>query len=65
MMARMWMKGNTIPFLVGLQMSTTTLEINLVVSQKLGNVSISRSSYTSPGQKMPYYTTMALAQLCS
>jgi hypothetical protein len=35
MLARMWRKRNTPPLLVGLQVGTTTLEINLKVSQKL------------------------------
>jgi hypothetical protein len=32
MLARMWRKRNTPPFLVGLQACTTTLEVNLAVS---------------------------------
>jgi hypothetical protein len=32
-----WRKKNTPPLLVGLQSSTTTLEINLEVPQKIGN----------------------------
>jgi hypothetical protein len=35
MLARMWRKKNTPPVLVGLQISTTTLEINLEVLQKI------------------------------
>jgi hypothetical protein len=35
MMARMWRKRNTPPLLVGLQACTTTLEISLVVPQKI------------------------------
>jgi hypothetical protein len=35
MLARMWRKGNTPPLLVGLQACTTTLEISLVVPQKI------------------------------
>jgi hypothetical protein len=34
-MARMWRKRNTLSLLVGLQADTTTLEISLVVPQKL------------------------------
>jgi hypothetical protein len=37
MLVRMWSKGKTPPLLVGVQTCTTTLEINLVVSQKTGN----------------------------
>jgi hypothetical protein len=36
MLARMWIKGNTPPLLVGLQACTTTLEISLAVPQKIG-----------------------------
>jgi hypothetical protein len=36
-LVRLWKKGNTPPLLVGLQTCTTTLEINLAVSQKTGN----------------------------
>jgi hypothetical protein len=49
MLARVWSKENTPPLLVGEQTCTTTLEINLVVSQKIGNSSTSRPTYTTPG----------------
>jgi hypothetical protein len=45
---RMWRKKNTPPLLVGMQTGTTTLEINLVVPQKIGIRSTSRLSYTTP-----------------
>ena len=48
-LARMWRKRNTPPLLVELQISTTTLEINLVVPQKTGHVTSERSCYTTPG----------------
>ena len=35
MLARMWSKGNTPPLLVGVQTCTATMEINVVVPQKL------------------------------
>jgi hypothetical protein len=38
MLGRMWRKRNTPPLLVGLQAGTTTLEIILVVPQKLDTV---------------------------
>jgi len=47
MLASMWSTGNTPTLLVGGQHSLTTLEINLVSSQKIGNHSTSRPSYTS------------------
>jgi hypothetical protein len=37
MLSRMCRKGNTHVLLVGVQICTTTLEINLVVSQKIQN----------------------------
>jgi hypothetical protein len=49
MLARMWRKRNTPPLLVELQACTTTLEISLVVPQKTGHSTTSRSSNTSPG----------------
>jgi hypothetical protein len=45
----MWRKKNTPSLLVGLQTGTTTLEISLVVPQKIGNSSTSRPSYIAPG----------------
>jgi hypothetical protein len=49
MLARMWRKRNTPPLLVGLQADTTTLEINLVVPQKIEHSSTGRFSNTTPG----------------
>jgi hypothetical protein len=46
---RLWSKGNTFSLLVGGQTCITTLGINLAFSQKIGNSSTSRSSYTTPG----------------
>jgi Trk-type K+ transport system membrane component len=57
MLVRLWSKGNTLLLLVGVQTSTTTLEINLAVFKKVGNSSTSRTSYTTPTQEMPHYTT--------
>ena len=44
----MWSKGNT-SLLVGEQTCKTTWEINLEVSQEIGNSSTSRLSYIIPG----------------
>jgi hypothetical protein len=49
MLERIWKKRNTVPELVGLQTGTTTLEINLVVPQKIGNTSAERPSYIALG----------------
>jgi hypothetical protein len=38
MLARMWRKRNTPLLLVGLQACTTTMEISLVVPEKIGKV---------------------------
>ena len=42
-------KGNTLPPLVGVQNCTATLEINMVISQKIGNQPTSRPSNTTLG----------------
>jgi hypothetical protein len=49
MLVRMWRKRNTPPLLVGLQACTTTLEISLVVPQKIGHNTTRGSSSTSSG----------------
>ena len=49
MLARMWRKRNSPPLLVGLQAYTTTLEISLVVPQKIEHSTTGGSSNTSPG----------------
>jgi hypothetical protein len=36
MLVRMWSKGNTLPLLGELQTCTSSLEINLAISQKIG-----------------------------
>jgi hypothetical protein len=45
----MWRKRDTPTLLVGLKAGTTTLEISLVVPQKIGHGTTRRSSNTSPG----------------
>ncbi|EGW13493.1 hypothetical protein I79_023637 [Cricetulus griseus] len=42
----MWNKGNMSLLLVGMQTCTATLEINMVVSQKIGNWFTLRLCYT-------------------
>jgi hypothetical protein len=49
MLVRKWVKRNTPPLLVGVQICTTTLEINLVVSPKTGNRTTLIANYTIPG----------------
>jgi hypothetical protein len=49
MLARMWRKRNTLLLLVELQACTTTLEISLVVPQKIGHSTTGGSHNTSPG----------------
>ena len=50
MLERLWSKENTPPLVVGVEICRTTLQINLAVSQKIGNSSTSRPSYTTSGQ---------------
>jgi hypothetical protein len=67
---RQWTKVNTPPVMGGVQTYTTTLEINLVVSQKTLNSPTSRPCYTTPMHmpkrcpKASHYTNGTLAQLC-
>jgi hypothetical protein len=49
MLARMCRKMNTPPLLVGLQACTTTLEISLTDTQKIGHSTTGGSRNTSPG----------------
>jgi hypothetical protein len=57
MLARMWRKRNTPPLLVGLQTGTTTLEINLEVTHKIGNRSTGRLSNKTLGNIPKRYPT--------
>jgi hypothetical protein len=49
MLGRMWRQRNTPPLLVGLQDCTTTMEISLVVFQKIEHSTTRGSRNTSPG----------------
>ena len=49
MLDRMWNKGNTPPLLVGVQTCTATLEISMVISQKITKQPTSRPSETAFG----------------
>jgi hypothetical protein len=49
MLVRLWTKGNTPSLLVGVQTCIIIMDINLAVSQKIGNSSTSRHSYITPG----------------
>lgn len=62
MLARMWRTGNIPPLLVAVQTCTTTLEINLAVSQKVGNRYTSKSSYTTIGHIPPHTPETGLKQ---
>jgi hypothetical protein len=58
MMVRLWSKRSTPPLPVEVHTCTTTLEINLAVSQKTGNSSTSTPSYSTPGhipKRCPLY----------
>lgn len=57
-LARMWNKGNSLPLLKGVQTSTTTWKINLVVSQRTENNSTSRPSNDTTPRWQPSMSTM-------
>jgi hypothetical protein len=58
MLVRIWSQGNTPSLMVGLQTCTTTLEIILAVSQKIGTSSTSRPKYSAPGPIPKRYFTI-------
>ena len=58
MLVRMCSKGNTPTLLVGVQTCAITQERNLVISQKTGNSSISRPSYSTNGNILKIYSTI-------
>jgi hypothetical protein len=60
MLVRMWSKGNTPPLMLGVQTTTTILEDNIVVSQKIGN-HIPR--YTTPGEISKVLSILSQIQL--
>ena len=63
MLARMWSMEKTPPLLMRLQTCTTTLEISLAVSQKVGNSSTQSQLYHfwAYSQKIFHYTTSKCA----
>ena len=63
MVAKMQIKQNTPPLLMTMRICTTTLEINLGVSQKTGNSSTSRPSYTSLWCNLKRYSNIPQNQL--
>ena len=70
MLERMWSKGNTPPLLVRMQTYTTTLEISMLIPQKIGNQPTSGSSNTTLGHIPKGYSiilqehiTMFIAEL--
>jgi hypothetical protein len=66
MLVRMWRKRNTPLLLVGLQAGTITLEISLVVAQKIGHSNTGGPSYTTPGNiPRRCFNIMTHAPLCS
>jgi hypothetical protein len=72
MLVRMWRKRHTPPLLVGLQAGTITLEISLVVPQKIRCNTTGRSSNILLGiypEDVPTYnkdtcSTVFIAALC-
>lgn len=49
MLERMFNKDNYLPLFVGVQSSTTTININRLISFEVGNKTISRPSYDTKG----------------
>jgi hypothetical protein len=49
MPVRIWNKGNIPPLLVGVQTFTTTMEVSMVVPQKIRSLYTSRPSYHTLG----------------
>ena len=64
MLVTMWGKRNTNTWLVEVQIYTATMEINVVVPQKDGNLSITISSYTSVGH-LPKDASYPTTDSCS
>jgi hypothetical protein len=64
MLVRMWRKRNTPPLLVGLQAGTITLEISLVVPQKIGPEDSAIALLSIYPKDAPTYTRTH-APLCS
>ena len=65
MLEKMWNKGNTHSLLLRMQTYTTTLEISMVVSHKIGNQPTSGSSNTWNILKRcsSYYKSICLAMI--
>jgi hypothetical protein len=59
MLVRMWSMGNTPPLLLAVHTCMTTMEINILVLQKIVNTSILKPSFTTSEniQMMLYFTT--------
>ena len=64
-LVNLWRKRNTPPLLVGLQACTTTLEVNLEVSQKIRHNTSGRSSNTYPGYIYPGEVPIGNKNTCS
>jgi hypothetical protein len=63
MQVKMRNKGNTPTLLVGVQTCTTTLELNLVVFQKIDSSSTLRPRYTTPEYIPKRFTTIPQGHL--
>jgi hypothetical protein len=59
----MWRKRNTAPLLMRVKTDTTTLEINMAISQKIGNRSTSRPNYTTTEHKTKGRSTIPQVHL--
>ena len=65
MLSRMWRKRSIPLLLVGLQADATTLEISLVVPQKIGHSTTWEPSYTIPGHIYPEEAPTCNKDTCS
>ena len=61
MLERLWGKGDTFALLVGMQAGTTTLDVSVVISQKIRKQPFSRPSNTTFG----YITKPCDKDMCS
>jgi hypothetical protein len=61
MLVRIWRKRNTPPLLVALQACTTTLEISLMIHQKIGHSTTGESSNATPGHILVFGDCLSLS----
>ena len=60
----MWSKGNMAPLLVGMQTCTATMEINMVLAKKIGNVCPYLGQEVGVGLLIPAFRRQKQMNLC-